>query len=116
MSTTWNFNPDELATWAEATALRSLINGNPLFLQAGLSIPNVTTDPNTSGIYVPTWDGGPAGFPEPASASSDSFWLHFRFNSGFSGMNVGLVQAEFARYPSSPLYVMSWLLQQVQQS
>jgi Sulfotransferase domain len=108
----FNFNPDELATWKKAKHIRNRINGNPLFQQAKISIPEVTADATTSGIYVPTWAGGPAGFPEPAE--DGEFWLHFRFSNSFSGMNVGLVVAEFEKYPASPLYVMGWILAQVQ--
>ena len=119
MTQTWTFNPDQLATWLQAKTIAQQINQSPLFVQANIFIlPEAeSSDPDLSGIYVPTWDGGPAGFPEPTgqAGSDTAYWLHYRFTNGFAGMNVGLVRSEFARYPSSPLYVMGWLLQQVQQ-
>ena len=113
MSQTFLFNPDELATWAQAKTFAAAINQHPLFVQADIFVAPESANVNKAGIYVPTWDGGPGGFPEPSG--DGTFWLHFRFTNGFSGMNVGLVRSQFARYPSSPLYVMGWLLQQVQQ-
>ena len=41
-------------------------------------------------------------------------WLHYRFSNGFEGVNVGLVVAEYQKYPAAPLYVDEWLLQQVE--
>lgn len=117
MSVTWTFNPDQLSTWVGAKALAVQINQFPLFVQQGIFVAPELNDPNTAGIYVPSWDGGPDGFPEPTgvAGSDQTFWLHFRFTNKFEGINVGLVRSEFQRYPSSPLYVMGWLLQQVQQ-
>jgi len=108
------FNPAQLATWAEAIALRKTINYSPVFYTKGLQIlpwwGNVTTA--TSGIYVPIWVPGPHGDPEPNSGNS--FFLHFRFSNGFEGMNVGLVREKFASFPLSPLYVLGTLLAEVQ--
>lgn len=105
------FNPDQLATWADATLWAKRINESQPFIAAGITIPK--QDPPNSGIYLPPWNPGPGGFPEP-SGPGGLVWLHYRFSNGMSGVNVGLVIAEFKRYPSAPLYVYEWLLQQVQ--
>jgi len=103
------FNPDQLATWAQATQYAKLINASAPFQAAGISIPK--QDPPNSGIYIPAW--GNTGGAEP-SGPGGLVWLHYRFSNGMSGVNVGLVIAEFARYPAAPLYVEQWLLAQVQ--
>lgn len=107
------FNPDQLATMAQAENFAGIINASQPFIQAGISILPQNDDPSKSGIYLPPWDPGPGGFPEP-SGPGGLQWLHYRFSNGFNGVNVGLVIAEFNRYPSAPLYVCEWLLPQVQ--
>ena len=103
------FNPDQLATWAQATQIAKIINASAPFQAAGISI--LKQNPPNSGIYIPAW--GSTGGPIP-SGPGGLVWLHFRFSNGMSGVNVGLVIAEFKRYPSAPLYVENWLLAQVQ--
>jgi hypothetical protein len=105
------FNPAQLATWAEATVLARTINASAPFKAAGISI--LTQHPPTSGIYIPSWVGGPGGFPIPHIG--DSTFLHFRFSNGFEGMNVGLAREKGKSFPLSPLYVMGQLLLEVQQ-
>lgn len=111
------FNPAELSTWAEATHYAKIINTSSVFLSAGIQIkPQVPFQPGVpsqSGIYLPPWDAGPHGDPEPQIGNS--LWLHYRFNNGMSGMNAGLVREKFLSFPNSPLYVLGQLLIEVQQ-
>jgi hypothetical protein len=104
------FNPAQLATWAEATVLARTINTSAPFKAAGISI--LPQNPPRSGIYIPSWVGGPGGFPIPHIG--DATFLHFRFSNGFEGMNVGLVREKFKSFPLSPLYVLGQLLLEVQ--
>lgn len=106
-----SFNLAQLATWAEATVLARTINASAPFQAAGISI--LAQHPPTSGIYIPSWVGGPGGFPVPHIG--DATFLHFRFSNGFEGMNAGLVREKFKSYPLSPLYVLGTLLAEVQQ-
>ncbi len=114
---TWNFNPAQLATWDEARDLAKQIEGfrfSSGVLMGGGVAPE-TTDPNTSGIYVPSWAGGPAGFPEPNDNATARYWLHFRFNNGASGLNVGLIMDKLKRYAGNQQYVFSSLANDLQQ-
>ncbi len=106
-----SFNPAQLATWAEATYWAKIINGSAAFRQVGIFI--LPQNPPHSGIYLPPWDSGPHGDPEPQIGNS--FWLHYRFSNNFEGMNAGLVRQKFLAYPTSPLYVVGTLLVEVQQ-
>jgi hypothetical protein len=103
------FNPAQLATWAEATLLAKKINASAPFQSAGISI--IPQNPPHSGIYIPSWVGGPGGFPIPHIG--DATFLHFRFSNGFEGMNAGLVREKFKSFPSSPLYVVGQILNEV---
>jgi len=107
------FNPAQLATWAEAMKLVSVINGSQQFQAAELFI--LPQDPNhiRSGAYIPSWVSGPGGFQEPVNGNQ--YFIHFRFNNKFEGMNAGLVREKFKSYPSSPTYVIGTLLAEVQQ-
>lgn len=107
-----SFNPAQLATWAEATMLARMINVSAPFQAAGISILPQDPQGKHSGIYIPTWVGGPGGFPIPHIG--DATFLHFRFSNSFEGMNVGLAKDKFSRYPNSPLYVLGELLKEVQ--
>lgn len=108
---TYNFNPAQLATWDQATALAAQIEAwrTQTGSWFGGGIVPVTTDPNTSGIYVPSWEGGPGGFPEPADPSTNSYWLHFRLANGLSGINVGLILDKIKRFGGNTMYVFSAL-------
>jgi hypothetical protein len=108
-----SFNPNQLSTWAQATQLAKLINASVPFQATGLSI--IPQDPKGkhSGVYIPSWVGGPGGFQEPSIGNA--FFIHFRFSNGFEGMNAGLVRTKFQSYPNSPLYVLGTLLAEVQQ-
>ncbi len=107
MSVTWTFNDNELATWQQARELVAQINQfrqSSGVSMAGGVMPE-TTDPNTSGIYVPSWSGGPGGFPEPSDEPNAKFWLHYRFASGRAGVNVGLILDKIRRYGGNTVYV-----------
>ena len=106
------FNPAQLATWAEATALVKLINASAQFQAAGLFI--LPQDPLHvhSGAFIPSWVSGPGGFQEPVNGNQ--YFIHFRYNNGFEGMNAGLVREKFRSFPLSPAYVIGTLLAEVQ--
>ncbi len=107
---TWNFSPGQLATWDQARKLAleiaqfSIDTGNLM----GGGVMAETDDPNTSGIFVPSWDGGPGGFPEPNDAAGGSYWLHFRFANA-KVLNVGLIQDKVTRYGGNVRYVFGSL-------
>lgn len=107
------FNDAQLSTWENAIKYAKLINTSPQFLAAGVQI--LPQDPAHihSGAYIPSWLSGPGGFQEPIDG--DKFFIHYRFNNGFEGMNAGLVQDKFRRFPSSPAYVLSQLLKEAQE-
>ncbi len=69
--------------------------------------------PILPGIYLPPWEGGPAGFPSPnlpgVTLDKPKLFLHFRFKNGAEGMNIGLIVDKFKRYPSAPNYVVDVL-------
>jgi hypothetical protein len=122
------FNPNQLASYAEARSLREYLNSSPQFVgrnvlpgddEKGLETVS-TPDPNFPwlppkvaqvGIYLPSWVAGPHGDPEPNQ--EDKLFLHFRFANGFEGANVGLFLDKFRRYPNSPLYVLSALASEI---
>jgi hypothetical protein len=108
------FNPAQLSTWAEATRLAAILSKSAAFQAAGISIlpQKPTTDPSQSGVYIPTWVGGPGGFQEPSIGNV--FFIHFRWSNGMEGMNAGLVRDKFGRFPLSPLYVIGQILEEVQ--
>jgi hypothetical protein len=108
------FNTAQLATWDDARKYASLLSAGPIVV--GLGVSPESTDQAKSGIYVPSWDGGPSGFQEPTYTDPQTgvqySWLHYRFLNGASGMNVGLIIDKFKRYPNSPAYVLSTLAQE----
>jgi hypothetical protein len=115
-ATTWTFNPAQLATWDDARVLVVRMNNfrqKTGALLGGGVVPE-TTDANTSGIYVPSWTGGPGGFPEPNDVENLKYWLHFRFANGVSGVNVGLILDKLARYGNNEMYVFSSLANDLQ--
>jgi len=104
---TWTFNPAQLATWEEA---RDLVIRVEAFRQAtGVrmagGVAPETKNPETAGIYVPSWVGGPDGFPEPNDAANNKYWLHYRFANGRAGVNVGLILDLLRRYGGNERYV-----------
>jgi hypothetical protein len=113
---TWTFNPAQLATWQEAHDLAARMEAFRLntgsFLGGGVSAE--TENAETSGIYVPFWTGGPGGFPEPNDSANKKFWLHFRFNGGKSGLNVGLILDKLRRYNDNEMYVFMSLSNDLQ--
>jgi hypothetical protein len=108
------FNTAQLATWDQARQYAKTLSSGPIVVGGGVHVEN--HDPKVSGIYIPSWDGGPGGFAEPfyvdPKTGVKSLFLHYRFNNGASGMNVGLIMDKFKRYPNSPVYVLGALAQE----
>lgn len=108
------FNPAQLSTWDKARDLAARLSEGPIVVGGGV-MPE-TSDPKTSGIYIPEWLGGPGQFPEPSGADEASgektYFLHYRFRNGAKGMNVGLIADRFRRYPTSPIHVLSGLAEE----
>lgn len=106
------FNPEQLTTWQEAVKYYNILAHTPI--DGGLiggGMPPLTSNIDTSGVYLPRWEGGPLSFPRPQIGNSKNY--EFRFKNGFSGMNAGLVRGLFQRYPSSPSYVLRLLKAEV---
>lgn len=102
------FNMAQLATWDEARALAKTLSSGPIVVGGGVK--PESKDNSISGIFLPDWNEGPDGFVEPGfkdeGTGAEYFYLHFRFQNGAEGMNVGLIKDKFKRYPTSPGYVM----------
>jgi hypothetical protein len=110
------FNPAQLSTWAEATHWAAVLSKSVAFQAVGISIKPQIVNPqptllNHSGVYIPVWVGGPGGFPIPHG--DGTFWLHYFWSNGMQGMNAGLVREKFKSFPSSPLYVVGQILNEV---
>lgn len=105
---TWTFNQNELATWQQAQDLAAQIEAFRASsgVNMGGGVLPITKDPNTSGIFVPSWDGGPGGFPEPNDAPHAKFWLHYRYRNG-RVTNVGLILDKLVRYNGAEWPVFS---------
>ena len=105
---TQQFNIAQLATWDQAREFATKLGAGPIVVGDGVK--PETSNPNTSGIYIPIWLPGPAAFPEPhffdEVTGKKYYFLHYRFRNGAEGMNVGLIMDKFKRYPNSPAYVM----------
>lgn len=103
---TWGFNDNQLASWEQARGLAKDLNDfrNVTGLYLGGGVAPETSNEATSGIYVPTWLGGPGGFPVPSDLKT-KYWLHFRFNNGRCGINVGLILDKITRYGGNKIYV-----------
>ena len=105
------FNSNQLATWEQARDFANRLSAGPIVVGAGVK--PETSDPASSGIYLPSWSAGPGGFAEPnftdPHTGAKYFFLHYRFRNGAQGMNVGLIMDKFRRYPNSPAYVMGAL-------
>jgi hypothetical protein len=109
------FNMTQLATWEDARQYANILSAGPIVVGEGVN--PETSDPDTSGIYIPNWVGGPGGFAEPNYVDPTGkkyFFLHYRFRNTAEGMNVGLIIDKFSRYPMSPAYVMSALAAEAQ--
>lgn len=108
------FNTAQLATWDDARKYAQMLSAGPIVV--GLGVSPESSDVSKSGIYVPSWAGGPGGFQEPnytdPQTGAQYLWLHYRFLNGASGMNVGLIIDKFKRYPNSPFYVLTALAQE----
>ncbi len=104
-----SFNVAQLATWEQARDIAAKLSQG--FFVVGNGVAPEGQNPNTSGIYVPVWLTE-TGFqaPQHVDANGNQYlYLHFRFNNGAEGMNVGLVREQFKRYPTSPIYVTKCL-------
>jgi hypothetical protein len=104
-----SFNVAQLATWEQARDLAARLSQGPLVVGNGVAAES--QNPDTSGIYIPAWLTQ-TGFQAPHYVDADGnqfLYLHFRFNNGAEGMNVGLVREQFKRYPTSPMYVTKCL-------
>lgn len=104
-----NFNIAQLATWEDARDCAKKLSSGPVVVGGGVK--PESADPYTTGIYIPDWLSGPAGFEAPYQEDTQTgkkyYYLHFRFRNGAEGMNVGLILDKFRRYPTSPGYVLS---------
>lgn len=113
MANNWLFNTNQLATREQARVFAQKLGAGPIVV--GNGVKPETADNKTSGIYTPEWSGGPGGFEEPHYTDPLTgelyFFLHYRFQNGGEGMNVGLIMAKFRSYPMSPGYVL-WNLAQ----
>ncbi len=101
------FNPAQLSTKAAADALAKQIdevrfNGE----QIGGGV---------AAVYIPEWLSGPGGFKEPGVVKDgvEYRFYHLKFKNGVEGVNVGLVVDRLKRNPSSPLYVLKALYDEV---
>lgn len=105
------FNTAQLATWDDARKYAAILSAGPIVVGNGVC--PESNDSNKTGIYIPSWDGGPASFVEPNYTDPQTgiqyLWLHYRFQNGATGMNVGLIIDKFKRYPNSPFYVLTAL-------
>ncbi len=123
------FNPAQLATYAEARALRDAMNNtqsfqaNPILPGDDETAPAPVPDPNfpwlppkvpNVGIYIPHWESGPHGDVVPNDG--DRLFLHYRMKDGKSGFNVGLWIDKFKRYPAAAEYVIRSLAMDVANS
>lgn len=112
------FNREQLATWEEARETALVLSQGPIVVGGGVKNESLL-DQDKSGIYLPFWVGGPGGFEQPnftdPSTGKKYFFLHYRFNNGMEGMNVGLIRSKFSRYPMSPLYVLMQLAAEASQ-
>lgn len=110
------FNNSQLASYDEARALRTFLGSrlgggvldgddeHGIQTVSNPAMPWMPPTPQVPGIYVPTWEGGPAGFQIPSDGNRK--FLHFRLKNGAEGMNVGLIIDKFSRYPNSAEYVL----------
>ncbi len=124
-----SFNPAQLATYAEARALRDFLNATQPF-QANLILPgddegNSAPVPNPNfpwlppsvpnpraGIFLPTWATGPHGDPEPQDGAA--LFLHFRSTNGHQEYNVGLCREKFKSFgPNGVDYVLRTLAEEM---
>lgn len=107
------FNLAQLASWAQARDLAKQLTDRGI----GRGVKPESGDPELSGIYTEPWLGGPANFPEPhyfdEKTGTHYYPLHFRFNNGAGGMNVGLIMDKFKRFPMSPGYVWDTIAREV---
>lgn len=81
-------NSNQLATLDEAKAIAAKLGA------MGGSVKPLTSEAETSGIYVPQYVG-----PYAAPQNGSALFLHFRFYNGASGFNVGLIRETMKYFP-----------------
>ena len=124
------FNTNQLASYEQARALRDLLDQHKIgggilpgddevgvTLTPNLNFPWLPPVPQRVGIYLPVWQSGPGGFSEPNAIGPDGaklLFLHFRFQNGKEGLNVGLILDKFRRYPHSQEYVLGEIAKEAQ--
>ena len=128
------FNANQLASYEQARALRDLLNQHKIgggvlpgddeqgvTLTPNLNFPWLPPVPERVGIYRPIWQAGPGGFSEPNAELHTLegeivklLFLHFRFQNGKEGLNVGLILDKFRRYPHSQEYVLGEIAKEAQ--
>ncbi len=128
-------NSRQLASYEQARALVAAINSYLIdFKDGGVPRPMGNgvlpgddegriredgTQSETSGIYVPSWVGGPAGFKQGAAIDENGVkygTLLLRFRKGNHGMNVGLFLDKLSRFPTAQDYVVRYLAQEAEQT
>lgn len=106
------FNLAQLATYDEARELAAKMSVGPIIVGGGVRPGTDETPSMKPGIYRPVWSEQPWSqephYEDPKTGKK-YYFLHFRFNNGAEGMNVGLCLDKFTRFPMSPMYVM-WQL------
>lgn len=105
-------NPAQLCTLEEARVLAKVLTANGV----GGGVRPVAPDQGESGIYVPIWLAGPAGFRPPSGGDEENptRWYHLRFENGAEGINAGLILDMFRRHPAAPHYVLETVRRNVE--
>jgi len=118
MSHPLEFNDNQLATWQQAIDLAAAIekHAETSGLYMGGGVKPITyeadgsgkIDNKTSGIFIPEWVGGPAGFVIPNNEDAGTLFLHFKFVNN-KVCNVGLILDKIRRFSGNVNYVFSYL-------
>jgi hypothetical protein len=128
------YNSQQLASYQQARVLAAAINATKIMFVSGDPRPmgegvlpgddetvtdasGVSSEPHLPatgqpGIYMMDWSAVPGAGPEASATGPDGtkyYPLLLRFQSGHSGMNVGLILNMFSRYPLSPAYVIGFI-------
>ena len=119
-----SFNLAQLCTDQQARDMRGKINSFPrpdgrhvgggvMLGDSFIRIPNgPADDPTKDGIFLPSWDPGPGGFPEPNGVDpvtgAKLYWLHLRFKNGLVS-NVGLMYVEWNNGTPHANTIQKWI-------